>query len=536
MTEESTTVSDHYAEIQPINETGQSKPEFKPDQKTIEHFETRVDEIVNSGSKGLSDIKDRVGASEQDFQEAIRQTNANIQLAGIGIKAKDLVRSFREKLLEQDARVFVRDQVEQGRTPGAFREKFGDGFASDVLKTSAETPEERRVERQRNLRDFREGFAQNQLDLVRTIRQIESQLVANPNLDISSITLDRPGLKDEQAIEIYTRLRNFEARREAIREVTQDSSAEQVYKKLFGVTPKGAVGLEHTPVSIYMRISDDDDYAVAYSNGVSYQTEETTSMASQTAGAMLWSVSLEGIELSEADRVRLQQGLSGAITIERSSFVKNKADSEATKTHETQHAIHALMNRDDFRKVPEIIQGRSLEDFRGSFQNYLEQYRTAIYDPKAKNEMLAFFSDGHAPEDTYNILTKPNMFGGIYDYQFGNEDLHHTNYKVREQMREGFGISESEVADYTGSAYRTVFFERYRERLAQSANVLWNLYENRHFLISPTADKRDVVDILSIHPMDRWPRLYKTLQERSGLPEKDLRWQTFVGPIRKSAA
>jgi hypothetical protein len=116
--------------------------------------------------------------------------------------------------------------------------------------------------------------------------------------------------------------------------------------------------------------------------------------------------------------------MRGAIIIENTGLLERNTTislyqkiewSEDIRIHEEQHALHALFEITGMRTftADRLLDSESESEDALIVKSYAEYYRERVAEQRAKDEILAYFKDGHPAPAVYGILTQED---GLYDY------------------------------------------------------------------------------------------------------------------------
>lgn len=336
--------------------------------------------------------------------------------------------------------------------------------AADSLRSVRQSPRETRME---GLRGLKKKFVSQQEGLATVQARMAEQLQKNPDMTGEEIYEqfvhegEKFGINETQKAAARGIAERYEKRRDSIRELRNAYGDDrELYKVLFGRYPNGRVQIIPGPASLYVRAFDPSDYARIYRNDGGHGLHETDTEASAKSG---------GVSLDRSWRV---PELAGAITAENASRYGDAA-SERVRSHEEQHAIKKLFG-DKLRNDSTI----------------------ASAEERARDEILAYATDGTSPAQIVRTLTTPKENGGLYDY------LH-----PQRQWGKENGYSE----DVVETVYGIGPDSDHGKKVVAGVDALATLMTNGYSLEEAKA--------LLIHePLHRWPKVADRI-ERAPSPK-----------------
>lgn len=293
----------------------------------------------------------------------------------------------------------------------------------------------------------------------------------------------------------------------------------ELYAACIGTMPHGKVDVIVGPMMLAFRCWDERDYAQIYTGS---QDEEAIIQASLTKGATLAMSKvpqLDGVIIGEngprllqtAHRIEVTQDASGNAPLEIADKVL---------IHEQQHLINKLFipieQRNDEASFIAGILEKGLpvkQALRLIVQSLVRQERQYLgIDAAARDEILAFYSDGTSSSDIYYSLTEK----AVYDYRGRlNERLKDLPDYLQEGLAEDIEILESNYSrseitierSVVEEAVDVVFDEEYKRDLARWTGVLTSL-ETKGY------SRQEVLHLLYQEPVYNWTTVARQANNR----------------------
>ncbi len=200
------------------------------------------------------------------------------------------------------------------------------------------------------------------------------------------------------------------------------------------------------------------------------------------------------------------EDLGGGLIAEKTAGASYDQNRHLIKLHETQHALHRLYPDLDLRKSTLILQAidenekdnPDLDLIADAVESGARNQRISEVDPKAHDEILAYFTEGRNLGEIYNILTT----SPFYDYYA--------------QDKGGFQSTGSTLTsldnDFRARIIDRVFGDEYYGEIYRGLRVIERMQE----LGMKNLEIRTA--LLTI-PLVKWPTFLKRLEEQR-LPER----------------
>lgn len=361
----------------------------------------------------------------------------------------------------------------------------------------------------RKLKIFRENLAKAQLDFENLLRN---------NLDKDSSWLEQEMLHILQKYSVQSQEEVFflaENRFYNVHRYCKETAAEyqekfgenwenELFKKLFGRWPLGAIKIETMPVNLYFRIFNRRDYILA--NQGEEENAQNNFLGLQSTGASL-------------NREMPLAQLNNTILLENSSLNLSSAEHNAIVVHEEEHAIHKFYPSLAMIKYESGLVGSAFLEGEVSFDQFYKamERRTRllslIWEKSAKSEVLAFLKDRRLTleEAEENIL-----WSELYHYLDINGQIEHVFRSIAEH---GVMIKTKDENGYLDQ-------QEVEEEITKALKNGWNMYQLRINKAVLAADelikeyiKQDgeekglmrALRLLSQEPLNKWWRLAKLM-------------------------
>jgi hypothetical protein len=247
-------------------------------------------------------------------------------------------------------------------------------------------------ERRQNLETFKQKLIYQKKGLAQIENRLWAEIEKNPTVeavalkDILQELGDKFALSESQREKFSVALEIYFSRRQAVQEyrercIGEDGEVDggRLYKRLFGKSPSGEVGVVMKPAEIHLQVHDKADYAYLVS------------------GANLVHGGLTGSDLTLADKSRgcvaalaETTGLKNAVLVENFSKKSEDINFERTFRHESQHATNSL--------TLAVFAPERFEE-----------------ETRIKNEISAYFKSGLSFEEIREKILSSDT---VYDYGF----------------------------------------------------------------------------------------------------------------------
>jgi len=379
-----------------------------------------------------------------------------------------------------------------------------------IRKAVAESPEEEQSNQRillmtsfkRKLKILRENMAQAQLELEKFIRE-------NPTADMRKLQQAAEEISSknnvsaqneyfQMAIDSY-----FQAHTKIVNTIQNyktrhsDNWQNKLFEDLFGQLPRGQIEIETTPINLYIKISNIEDYVIA--NGA------PENIARSSGGASL---------VKEFPKVK---PLSAKILIENVSLSFPEYSNKIVKPHEEEHSIHkniyprSAFIRGENNWLKDLGSNREIEPpllnqlIHKSITNILQG--DWLY--QAKTEILAYMKNDKTLAYIKEQLTNPLGLYNYLDYRevYQNWFFDHLKRpKIKILNSNGQQLSEGELRIMYSNALEEAWHKRYLPMLEQAFQALEKMLKNYG------SDKYpEIIRLLAQEPINKWPRLAKIL-------------------------
>ncbi len=303
------------------------------------------------------------------------------------------------------------------------------------------------------LKAYKEKLAWQKKGLAEVNAEMTRALISDPTmtqerfLALYGEKADAFAATKDQKMRAWAVYEAFRQRNEVVERYSSEYASDpgSLFEKAFGARPSGKVELVKEATAIYLKLHDPKDYALASGKGRHIDgyvvTEEDIKKANMHGGTYL-----PGSRIAE---------LAGALIVENTSI----STGPVVRDHELQHSLNALFPenvkadeykvkrdsretlvglaalRDAFGEVRSIEQERAYQAMKKEVlltMDRMMRYRLEVGPEKlAKDEIIAYLSDGSTPESVYETLLRKERDGGIYDYL--------ANWGTETQIREELG-------------------------------------------------------------------------------------------------
>ncbi len=290
-------------------------------------------------------------------------------------------------------------------------------------------------------------------------------------------------------------IKNIKKREDALTSLVSDCldnqgnmDANKIFEKLFYKEARGNIKIEKSPINIYIRMEDGDDFVYVCSGAYKKKREVNEDDIEDSA-------SCGGMCLLDYP----QKKLRGAILIENPAFFNDDDLSFKTRSHENQHSLNSLIDNisgvdhifgyrkfDELKKIYERnnTKEESLEsevksnEGAGIPSELLEDFSILIVEnpaieEKIRGEITAYLKDGSSSfELSKRLLEKYSIYnyGLFYDIAPGEDESGDFTYKYMKLVENGI-IAFAKLLDDKYS-YEAVHSILYLEPLSKWLKVL----------------------------------------------------------------
>lgn len=353
-----------------------------------------------------------------------------------------------------------------------------------------------RNQKQELINNFKEKLAYQQEGLALVQEEMRKRIERQPDMPFEDLEHHFVKAGKEYGMNYVQRtvgrevLRRYVERRTELRALREEHPEDaSLFEALYDTAPVGKVEIIDGPATFYVRCHDERDYSRAYYGG-SEPNEAMVEQANRSGGANTRAVGPEKMQ--------------GAIIIENTKHIERNSTvspyqkmewSDDIRIHEEQHAIHALFDKTEMRTftLDRLLDSVSEEDDELYIKSYVEYYREKVADERAKDEILAYFRDGHPAPAVYGILTQQD---GLYDY------LKDSERRAGELVVNEYG--DEKLRTLVERAAKQVFGHEYSALVARGTAVPYILEKNGY-------SKEQAIALLTHEPLGKWERVAQRL-------------------------
>ncbi len=278
----------------------------------------------------------------------------------------------------------------------------------------------------------------------------------------------------------------FLEKHKAIERVSQAFPGDQdMFVALFGRKPKGEIKIRTTPAMIYVQCFNQEDYL--YLRTQEFVSHEDLSDEEKEIAAMSYGAAINRSKLPS---------VNGLIAVENSLRAGVKRGDEPKSDifeHEEQHIIKRLFDDEKLYELERMSAKMNEAQFRERFTENLRSLREDEADRRAKDEILAYFKGGTAKEKIYWSLTE----NPAYDYLKSLRERY-ANPDPKIYKRYALVVEES---------VQKVLVEEYHEMIKNGIEAVMVLERSGY-------TKDQIINLLIIEPLARWPKLVKRISEQ----------------------
>lgn len=375
-------------------------------------------------------------------------------------------------------------------------------------KTSLSKEDKKRIRAER-LEEYKEELIKQKQGIAEIQENLEKQIRDNPELSqqelMKTVFAKAPEcrLSKNQLNLFEETLNKYVERHQAIREARKKyPNDKEFFRACFGKEPRGVIEIIESPITLYFRCHNLEDYTWIYQEKfLAAESEKATKSelkkADETGGCLIPKC--------------LIPSLRNVITVENAGG--KPFESRRTFKHEEQHAIKTLFRENKIRKPlmgvvigMHDVQEEIIEEFQDKrISSYLIDYlrfERESFENLAKDEILAHYKGGEYPlEKIKKTLLQPEKKGGTYDYF--NEDRKNLEKMLREDLSpEIFDENKKTIK----KAFEQVFVKEYRQEIVRAIDAvkeLENMGKNRN----------QIIPLLITESLSRWGKLAKRIKK-----------------------
>jgi hypothetical protein len=379
--------------------------------------------------------------------------------------------------------------------------KHGEVF--DPEKEILEVLKASRMERPAKLSEFKEKLAFQKAGLARVQDLMIDEIRRHPEkstdelYEMATELGTEFGMNEKQKKEARKALEKYEKQHKAIEKIRKEHKKdEDVFKELFWKEPKGKTEVVQSPVSLYFKCYDFEDYlAVCYQERMrgfvkeKNFTDEEKKDAYASGARNVYSFSHP--ELGRAITVENTQKLLSEPTVDQEEYVGQKF------AHEEQHIFYGFFNKDEaidpnndstlFTIRKNYVNAKTEKEKEKVLKKFFRSFRQYA-DDRAKDEILAYYKDGRAGR-TYNELTTDEAEGGIYDFLAKPKK---PNYL--------WTVTNEEDTEFIKRISNKLLIEEYKKTITDGIEVIQKMEENGYA-------KDEIIALLTHEPLAKWGKV-----------------------------
>ncbi|MBI2577492.1 MAG: hypothetical protein HYV77_01460 [Candidatus Wildermuthbacteria bacterium] len=297
-------------------------------------------------------------------------------------------------------------------------------YPEGELHNAKQLPREGRpaavVEFKRELARQKEGLGEIQGRVIKAIRE-------NPDASFEELygIVEEMGpearITQEQKEKAAQLIEQYQNRHTAIKAARKRYPGdEEFYEALFGVPPKGGIRIEETPVSLYIQCRDLEDYALIHSQN--FMNRKTVGSGEKEVAARSGGVSIPTCRIDELSGAIIAQNDSSTFHLKSlrdlgGTVSRIRRETDDTLQHEEQHVVNAFFKeRERSNDALEFLkEAKTQEQRKQALRRYLRAERRKFIDnPRARNEILAYFAEGASSAEIINTLNIPESKGEVF--------------------------------------------------------------------------------------------------------------------------
>lgn len=287
---------------------------------------------------------------------------------------------------------------------------------ADVLDKQADDRQIRREDKEKLHMQRLEKIRAKQIGAARIIESLSIHIAYSPDSTVDemmNLVTDQAqdiGLETSDINAFQTALESYVAKHKTVEEYYRFLSPEAVFSACFDQLPKGVVEMEKGAMTLLLRCFDKDDYAMAF-----YHSRSTVPQLS--GDQIKHALSSGGLAFSDVADPRLH----GTIILENAVGGRSSPSRREIEAHEQQHQINKLFSPVEYQlsndfmgdifSDPTLTPEKALKKYV-THAVRLERRRIGI-DSRARDELIAYYSDGTTIDRAVSILLNNNL----YDYK-----------------------------------------------------------------------------------------------------------------------
>ncbi|GEM_PF-6431868 len=341
---------------------------------------------------------------------------------------------------------------------------------------------------------FKEKLTYQTLGWSRFQEKLFTHLQAHPDISFDTLTKnlkkyrEQYGFSDADCKLALRVFRAYQERRAVIQNTLKTYlTNEKLFKALFGAEPQGRLERIESPIAIYLRIHNKDDYTWIRSKAFLTKTKKVIPSKKR------WGIA------AKLDWTFIRK-LRNAVCVERADDVPFEGKRKQIFKHEQQHVLYRFfldnleekISKTTLEHSKKIRIGVEIDETIGSRKDtqllklsLFKEFRTFrfIFEEHMKNELLANFIEEKPWDTVMKILLKQEKDGGIYDYSF--------------PLREAYLEVSDANRKHVQNVLDRVFRKEYRVHLLDSIAILKTLEDKG-------LERQQIAFLLMGIPLRRW--------------------------------
>lgn len=296
---------------------------------------------------------------------------------------------------------------------------------------------------------------------------------------------------DKQLTEIRKTFERINQQKSLIREfLAEHTEPDKIYEKLFGKVPVGKVELTLSPLMVYLRVFNPEDYTFAYVYGDSTsQNMSSREIAEETRQA----------ELSGGYATTLSKyGLK--IVLEKVREERGREWAEEVFDHEEQHVFYSFFSYFYSKLYKEnLLQEHISPEKRAQlFSKLVLDFRVRA-EMHAADEILAYSKGKRDPAEIQDILTRSKKKNGIYNFLADDKKR---IYATLKEWKEKETLPSGEIDELKKTAIK-MLNKDYKHLIKDGINIADRLIK--------IYGKEGTIALLTSEPLRTWSKLEKRL-------------------------
>lgn len=373
------------------------------------------------------------------------------------------------------------------------------------------------------MRDFRKKLKIFRGNMAEAQAAMEGIIIENPDKDFQKLAQEVDKILDHynlqsQSDNFIEALKNYVDGHMVVESVVSfyrrnvgKNWQNALFAKLFGKFPEDTVEVEVLPMSLFFKIYNEFDYALAYHQHEPDELELKNSNSS--SGATI-------------HRTLPIEGLGGKVIIGNNSHGRLDVDSEEEdlKIHEEEHVIHQGLF-----PTSAMVREERESDFLTGYEGEIDSYEFFVkkikkfshnfarrWEKRSKEEVLSWFKEGNLTlgEISEILLSPDHLYNYIKIWEDDTEfiriisgHLKRIGVSVMGKNRE---LLEQEVIEKVALKVINEAWELYKKKLTKALKAAESLREQ--YEGDPAGDVK-FLRLISQEPLDKWHRLSKLMTQ-----------------------